>query len=109
MFLFDSVFHFRLDQFFAEVGFDDDFFLPKSASSVSRATLDVLRLVFEDRIISRGAYIVWPRRSCGLTLLHCYLWGVFKDKCYADKPETIDALKDNIREGIKAAHNRYCA
>ena len=23
-----------------------------------------------------------------------------KDKCYADKPETIDALKDNIREGI---------
>ena len=21
-----------------------------------------------------------------------------KDKCYADKPETIDALKDNIRE-----------
>ena len=23
-----------------------------------------------------------------------------KDKCYADKPETIDALKDNIREAI---------
>ena len=23
-----------------------------------------------------------------------------KDKCYADKPETIDALKDNIRDGI---------
>ena len=22
------------------------------------------------------------------------------DKCYADKPETIDALKDNIREAI---------
>ena len=23
-----------------------------------------------------------------------------KDKCYADKPKTIDALKDNIREAI---------
>ena len=28
------------------------------------------------------------------------LWGAAKDKCYADKPETIDALKDNIREAI---------
>ena len=28
-----------------------------------------------------------------------------KDKCYADKPETIDALKDNICEAI-GAHNR---
>ena len=26
--------------------------------------------------------------------------GAVKDKCYADKPETIDALKDNIREAI---------
>ena len=29
-----------------------------------------------------------------------YLWGDVKDKCYAAKPETIDALKDNIREAI---------
>ena len=27
-------------------------------------------------------------------------WGAVKDKRYADKPETIDALKDNIREAI---------
>ena len=32
--------------------------------------------------------------------LDYYLWGAVKDKCYADKPETIDALKDNIREAI---------
>ena len=35
-----------------------------------------------------------------MTPLDYYLWGVIKDKCYADKPETIDALKDNIREAI---------
>ena len=35
-----------------------------------------------------------------MTLLDYYLWSVVKDKCYADKPEAIDALKDNIREAI---------
>ena len=29
-----------------------------------------------------------------------YLWGAVKEKCYADKSETIDALKHNIREAI---------
>ena len=35
-----------------------------------------------------------------MTPLHYYLWDADKDKCYVDKPETIDALKDNIREAI---------
>ena len=29
-----------------------------------------------------------------------FLWGAVKDKCYADKPDTIDAWKDNILEAI---------
>ena len=49
---------------------------------------------------SRRADVVWPPRSCDLTLLDYYLWGTVKDKCYTDKPEAIDALKDNIREAI---------
>ena len=35
-----------------------------------------------------------------MTLLDYYLLAAVKDKCYADKPETIDALKDNIREAV---------
>ena len=66
----------------------------------AEATLDVLRLVFQDSIISRRSDVVWPPRSSDLTPLDYYLWVAFKDKCYADKPETIDALKDNIREAI---------
>ena len=62
--------------------------------STVEATFNVLRPVFEDRIISRRADVVWPPRNCD------YLWGAAKDKCYADKPETIAALKDNIREAI---------
>ena len=46
---------------------------------------DVLRPVFEDRIISRRADVVWPPRSCDLTPLDFYLWGAAKNKCYADK------------------------
>ena len=66
----------------------------------AEATLDVLRSGFENRIISYRAHVVWPSRSCDLTPLDYYLWGVVKDKCYADKPDTIDELKDNIREAI---------
>ena len=66
----------------------------------AEATLDVLRPVFEDRIISRRTDVVWPPRSCDLTPLYYYLWSAVKDKCYADKPETIDALKYNIRGAI---------
>ena len=67
----------------------------------AEATLDVLRpLVFEDHTINRRAEVVWPPRSCDLTPLDYYLWGAVKDKYYTDKPETIDALKNNIREAI---------
>ena len=59
----------------------------------AETTLDVLRPVFEDRIISRRAEVVWPLRSCDLTPLDYYLWS-------AEEPETIDTLEDNIREAI---------
>ena len=58
----------------------------------AEVTFIVLRPDFEDRIISRRADVVWPPRSCDLTPLGYYLWSTVKDKCYADKPETIDAL-----------------
>ena len=73
----------------------------------SRSYNRYLRPVFEDRIISRRANVVWPPRCCDLTSLDYYLWGALKDKCYADKPETIDALKDNIREAISEIQHRH--
>ena len=70
---------------------------------IAKTILDVMRPVFEDRIISRRADVGWSPRSCDLPPLDYYLGGAIKGKCYADKRETIDALKNNIRE---AAHNR---
>ena len=66
----------------------------------AEVALYVLRPVFEDRIISHRADVVWPPRSYDLIPLEYYSWGAVKDKCYADKPETIDALNDNIRKAI---------
>ena len=64
----------------------------------AESTSDALHPVVEDRIISCRADVVCPSRSCDLTPLDYYLWGAFNDKCYGDKPETIEVLKDNIRE-----------
>ena len=66
----------------------------------AEATLDVLHPVFEDHIFSRRADVVWPPWNSDLTPLDYYLWSAVKYKCYADKPETIDALKDNIVEAL---------
>ena len=66
----------------------------------AEATRDILSPVFEDCIISRRADVVWSPRSCDLTPLDYYWWAGVKDNCYADKPETIDDLKHNIREAI---------
>ena len=66
----------------------------------AEATLVALGPVFEDRIISRRADVVWPPWSCDLTPLDNYLWDAVKDKRYADEPATIEALKHNISEAI---------
>ena len=66
-----------------------------------REAIGKIRLhIFEDPIINHRGDVVSPPQSCDLTPLDCYLWHAIKDKCYVDKPETIDALKYNICEAI---------
>ncbi|GFU98710.1 hypothetical protein TNCV_3197281 [Trichonephila clavipes] len=52
------------------------------------------------RLISRFGPVNWPPRSCDLTLLDYFLWGYVKSLVYADKPQTLDHLEDNIRHVI---------
>ncbi|GFW82044.1 putative LOC100569746 [Trichonephila clavipes] len=42
----------------------------------------------------------WPPRSYDLTPLDYFLWGYVKSLVYADKPQTLDHLEDNIRRVI---------
>ncbi|GFX55514.1 DUF4817 domain-containing protein [Trichonephila clavipes] len=66
----------------------------------ARATIDLLKDTFGDRLISRFGPVNWTPRSCDLTPLDCFLWGYVKSLVYADKPQTLDHLEDNIRRVI---------
>ncbi|GFX78015.1 putative LOC100569746 [Trichonephila clavipes] len=66
----------------------------------ARATIDLLKDTFGDRLISRLGPVNWPPRSCDLTPLDYFLWGYVKSLVYADKPQTLDHLEDNIRRVI---------
>ncbi|GFT61533.1 uncharacterized protein TNCV_33951 [Trichonephila clavipes] len=66
----------------------------------ARATIDLLKDMFGDRLISRFGPVNWPPRSCDLAPLDYFLWGYVKSLVYADKPQTLDHLEDNIRRVI---------
>ncbi|GFX84108.1 uncharacterized protein TNCV_4859161 [Trichonephila clavipes] len=59
----------------------------------ARATIDLLKDTFGDRLISRFGPVNWPPRSCDLTPLDYFLWGYVKSLVYADKPQTLDLWK----------------
>ncbi|GFV13422.1 putative DD41D transposase [Trichonephila clavipes] len=61
----------------------------------ARATIDLLKDTFGNRLISRFGPVNCPPRSCDLTPLEYFLWGYVKSLVYADKPQT-----HNIRRVI---------
>ncbi|GFU13877.1 hypothetical protein TNCV_940561 [Trichonephila clavipes] len=66
----------------------------------ARATIDLLKDTFGDRLISRFGPVNWHPRTCDLTPLDYFLSGYVKSLVYADKPQTLDHLEDNIRRVI---------
>ncbi|GFW42438.1 heat shock 70kDa protein 8 [Trichonephila clavipes] len=66
----------------------------------ARSTIDLLKDTFGDSLISRFGPVNWPPRSCDLTPLDYFLWVYVKSLVYADKPQTLDHLEDNIRRVI---------
>ncbi|GFT35804.1 uncharacterized protein TNCV_1288601 [Trichonephila clavipes] len=51
-------------------------------------------------LVEYSKKVYWPPRSCDLTPLDYFLWGYVKSLVYADKPQTLDHLEDNIRRVI---------
>ncbi|GFU58703.1 hypothetical protein TNCV_932491 [Trichonephila clavipes] len=76
-----------------ELGFQQD----GATCHTARATIDLLKDTFGDRLISRFGPVNWPPRSCDLTPIDYFLWGYVKSLVYADKPQMLDHLEDNIR------------
>ncbi|EFN82647.1 hypothetical protein EAI_09010, partial [Harpegnathos saltator] len=50
----------------------------------------------------------WPPRSCDLTPLDFFLWGFLKGKVYANDPQTIPELKEEIRRTINEISPQLC-
>ncbi|KAK9891522.1 hypothetical protein WA026_014759 [Henosepilachna vigintioctopunctata] len=67
----------------------------------ARETMDMLKDKFGEQLISRNGSVNWPPRSCDLTPLDYFLWGYVKSLVYVDKPNTIEALQDNITRVIR--------
>ncbi|GFX00537.1 DUF4817 domain-containing protein [Trichonephila clavipes] len=66
----------------------------------ARTTIDFLKDTFGDRLISRFGPVNWPPRSYDLTPLDYFLWSYVMPLVYADKPQTLDHLEDNMRRVI---------
>ncbi|GFU00697.1 transposable element Tc3 transposase [Trichonephila clavipes] len=87
---------FKNDEGHNELWFQQD----GATCHTARAIIDLLKDTFGDRLISRFGPVNWPPRSCDLTPLHYFLWGYVKSLVYADKPQMLDHLEDNIRRVI---------
>ena len=74
----------------------------------ANATMALLNEKFPGRIISRSSEVNWPARSCDLTPLDFFLWGYLKSKVYANKPTTIQQLKDEIIRHIGEIEEQIC-
>jgi len=60
----------------------------------TKATMTFLDERFQGRIISRNSDSNRLPRLCDLIPLNYFLWGYLKSKVYANKPTTIQKLKD---------------
>ncbi|CAK9806600.1 hypothetical protein ANTPLA_LOCUS4952 [Anthophora plagiata] len=74
----------------------------------AHATMDLLHDIFNGMIISCFGDVNWPPRSCDLMPLDFFLWGYVKSRVYANKPQTIDALKINITNAINDIDPDLC-
>ncbi|GFS74040.1 transposable element Tc3 transposase [Trichonephila clavipes] len=86
----------ELNNYVLELWFQQD----GATCHTARATIDLLKDTFGDRLISRFGPVKWSPRSCDLTPLDYFLWDYVKSLVYADKPQTLDRLEDNIRRVI---------
>ncbi|GFV34274.1 uncharacterized protein TNCV_991951 [Trichonephila clavipes] len=85
-----------------ELGFQQD----GATCHTARATIDLLKDMFGDRLISRFGPVNWPPRSCDLTPLDYFLWGYVKSLVYARDGEPMVRVPMMARDRIFWARHR---
>ena len=71
-----------------------------ATAHAARASMELLREHFPDRLISLRGDLPWPARSPDLAPCDFFLWGYLKSIVYNDRPQTLAHLKTNIRNAI---------
>ena len=79
-----------------------------STSHTARITMDLLKGKFGERVISRNGPVEWPPRSCDLTPLDFFLWGHIKSMVYANKPATLDDLRQHATRNRQRSGRNVC-
>ena len=74
----------------------------------STDSLNWLRQLFPDRLISRRCDPEWAPHSPDLNPPDFYLWGYLKDNVYTNNPQTIPNLKAAIAAKIRAIPREEC-
>ncbi|CAF1040561.1 unnamed protein product [Didymodactylos carnosus] len=92
-----------------DIDADDIWFQQDGATChTANATINLLKEKFGESIISRKGPVNWLPRSCDLTPLDFFLWGYVKSLCYANKPQTFNALQDNTERVIAEIQPDLC-
>jgi hypothetical protein len=76
-----------------QIGFQQD----GATAHTARLSMQVVRDMFTQHVISRFSDIHWPPRSFHLSVCDYFLWGYLKSEVYINKPHNIQELKDSIR------------
>ena len=71
-----------------------------ATAHTARPSLEVLREMFPNRLISLRGDIGWPARSPDLAPCDFFLWGHLKAEVFKCRPQTLEELKDIIHEKI---------
>ena len=72
-----------------------------------RASMNVLREIFPQHVISCGGDVPWPARSPDLSACDYSLWGYLWSRVFISKPRSIAELKQSIKEEILRSRSRW--
>jgi hypothetical protein len=71
-----------------------------ATSHTARVTMNLLKDLFLNHLISRNGDVQWPPRSPDLSPCNFFLWGYLKSKVFETCPATTQDLKVRIREEV---------
>ena len=77
--LTDYFWHILRDKKLDDMWFEQD----GATSHTAHDTIDLLKSMFDERVISRNGPVNWLLRSCDLTSFNFFLWGYVKSLVYA--------------------------